>query len=138
MKMLVKNVRLAMTPFGPIIRLEGDKCALDMASIAPAAFLGLASIVEEHDCEHCPEDACKNRRVKADGVMDYAALMKELTSKSKIDEVYINGTTLNCAFVAEIKINGETRQIVPSVGVLIAKAAGAPIYFDSTLAQNQQ
>jgi len=146
MKVLTKEVKLGMTQCGGVIALISEKYRLLLFSPVPSAFLGLASMMEtQHPCE-CDaekrEDCCSTKEsepskeceAEKDPRMDLHEVIKLLAANAKVEEVFINQAR-GSAFVAEIKINGETKLIVPSVGVYIAKVVGAPIYFESDFAQ---
>jgi bifunctional DNase/RNase len=66
--------------------------------------------------------------------MNLHEAIKLLAANVAVEEVFISQTR-GSTFVAEIKVNGETKLIVPSVGVYLAKVVGAPIYFESDFAQ---
>ena len=140
MKVLVKNVELYATPIGGVIELVGEKHRLRLMGASPDAFFGLTLAMGIEQC-HChgenAEDKCADCSGETDDRMNLTQAIQSLANGTKVEYVYINGVDQK-NYVAEIRINGETKKIVPSVGVFIAKALNAPIYFNSELAQNDQ
>jgi len=135
-KVLVKDIKLAMTQVGGAMRLVGEKYNLDMFSLAPDAFFAMATVIgKEQSCGKCGEQ-CENCQHEKDDRLGLAEIIKILGTNAKVEELYINGTK-ESAFIAELKINGETKRVVPSIGVLVAKIFGAPIYFESDLAKKE-
>jgi hypothetical protein len=152
MKILTKDVKLGMTQGGAVISLIGEKYRLLLFMPVPSAFFGLASLVgsqQPREChaeervEDCCSDSkpapCKDCEAEKDPRMDAHDVIKLLAANAKVEEVFINNEihrTCGSTLSAEIKINGETKMVVPSVGVYIAKVFGAPIYFESSFAQS--
>jgi len=123
MKVLVKNIKVGFSQqCGGIIILESEKHCLRLFAVPPDAFFGLATVINKEEKPDC------------DKRMRLSEMLQLIIPKNTVSEVFINGT-IKTAFTADITVNGETKQIIPSVAVFLAKVLNVPIYFESDLAE---
>jgi hypothetical protein len=125
MKTLVTKVEVEERNDQPAIRLEGERCTLTIHNPPLEAFFGLMEVVYDDSNE------AQKRGVPGtqDTRLGLKPILQLLLKACHVTEAYLKREAGQ--LVGELTWNGGVKKVDPAVAVFIAKAANAPLYFDS-------